>query len=383
MFICNSLTCQQPLLFIPVMLKSTFLSFTCYLLIGSQAFFAQCTASGSDLVAPYASNASNKGVMFDISATNTVTIFCFDANLPALSIGGYEVYYKTGSYVGSENTAANWTLIGSAGSILSIGLNSATPLSIPVNLVIPAGETFGFYITASNPILSTGLLTTTNAGYSTITSNGDMAVMGGIGITYPFNTITANRSLNGTIHFTQGSALPVEFIDFSAIKINQYALLEWGTESENNSNYFEIERSANGMDWNRLLTTKAAGESTTPKEYQEIDLQPLEGISYYRLNQYDFDGAKTVLKSVSFNNELEIGANEIRVFPNPVTERVRVFGDKTELENLFILNSIGQDISKDLTITSYNGYSEVYFRDQQAGVFIIKSKTNSQILIKK
>lgn len=369
--------------FIKVMLKFTILSFTCYLLIGPQTLCAQCTNVGSDLVAPYASTNSNKGVMFDISATNTVTIFCFDVNLPALSIGGYEVYYKVGTYVGSENTSGDWTLVGSAGSILSLGLDIATPLSIPVDVVIPSGETFGFYITASNPVLSTGVLTTSNSGYSAISSNADMTIMGGIGIAYPFNTVTANRSLNGTVHFTLGDVLPVEFTDFSAIKVNQSALLEWRTESEKNSDYFEIERSSNGVDWNRLLTTKAAGESTAPIEYQEADTEPLEGISYYRLNQYDFDGKRTILKAVSFNNELKIGANEIRVFPNPSTEKVRVFGDKTELQDLKIFNSIGQDISKDLTITCYNGYSEVYFRDQQEGIFVIKSKTNSQILLKK
>lgn len=321
--------------------------------------------------------------MFDISATNTVTIYCFDASLPPLSIGGYEVYYKVGSYVGSENTPASWTLAGSAGSIVSIGLDLATPLTIPVNVLIPMGETYGFYITASNPILSTGLLTTTNSGYSTVSSNGDLAIMGGVGITYPFNTITANRSLNGTVHFTPGNALPVEFTDFSAIKVNQTALLDWGTESEHNSDYFEIERSSNGTDWNRLLTTKAAGESTSLKEYQEIDSEPLDGISYYRLNQYDLDGARAILKTVSFNNEIENSANEIRVFPNPVAERIRIFGDKAELQDLKIFNSIGQDISKNLTIQAHEGYSEVYFRDQQEGIFVIKSKANSQLVIKK
>ncbi len=321
--------------------------------------------------------------MFDISATNTVTIFCFDVNLPALSIGGYEVYYKVGSYLGAENTSASWTLVGSAGSILSIGLNAATPLTIPVNVLIPIGETYGFYITASNPILSTGVLTTANSGYSSVSANGDLAIMGGIGITYPFNTITANRSLNGTVHFLQGNALPVEFTDFSAIKVNQTALLDWGTESEYNSDYFEIERSSNGTDWNRLLTAKAAGESQSLKEYQEIDGEPLEGISYYRLNQYDLDGARAILKTVSFNNQIENDANEIRVFPNPATEKIRIFGDKAELQDLKIYNSIGQEISKDLTIQVHEGYSEVYFRDQQEGIFVVKSKTNFQLVIKK
>lgn len=371
------------ILFIQVMLKFTILSFTCYLLIGPQSLFAQCTNVGSDLVAPYASDNSNEGVMFDISATNTVTIFCFDVNLPSSSTGSYQVYYKIGSYIGSENTSGNWFLVGTSDPITSNGSDTPTPLTIPVDVVVPSGETFGFYITASSPIVTNSVLTTSNAGYSTISSNTDIAIMGGIGIDYPFSTVTTNRSFNGTVHFTPGDVLPVEFTDFSAIKVNQNALLEWRTESEKSSDYFEIERSSNGVDWNRLLTTKAAGESTTPIEYQEIDPEPLDGISYYRLNQYDFDGARSILKTVSFNNELEIGANEIRVFPNPSTEKVRVFGDKTELQDLKVFNSIGQDISKDLTITCYNGYSEVYFRDQQEGIFVIKSKTNSQILLKK
>lgn len=321
--------------------------------------------------------------MFDISATNTITILCFDANLPALSVGEYEIFYKAESYVGSENIAANWTSAGTAGSILSIGLNLETPLSIPVNVIIPAGETYGFYITATNPILSTGLLTTTSAGYSTISSNPDMTILGGIGITYPFNTISANRSFNGTARYSIGTPTPVEFIDFTATKFNQSVLLEWGTESEINSDYFEIERSSNAVDWKRIFKTTAAGESTSPKEYQEIDSEPLEGISYYRLSQYDFDGTRRVLKLISFNNELEIGTTEIRVFPNPVTEKVRVFGNKAELNELKISNSIGQDISESILIVPHDGYSELNFNDQQPGVFILKTKTNSQILIKK
>jgi hypothetical protein len=159
--------------------------------------------------------------------------------------------------------------------------------------------------------------------------------------------------------------------------------LEWETETEHNSDYFEVERSSNGTDWNRLLTTKAVGESNSKKTYQELDSDPLEGISYYRLNQYDLNGARTVLKVVSFNNEIETGTNEIRVFPNPVTERVRVFGTKSELEKLSIFNSVGQDVSGDLSIVCHNGYSEIYFRDQQEGIYILKSKTNSRVLIKK
>lgn len=321
--------------------------------------------------------------MFDVTAANIITISCFDVNLPALSLGGYEIYFKLGSYVGSETNPADWTLIGSEGSLLSLGLNLATPLSIPVNKTILAGQTFAFYITASNPILSTGLLTTTNSGYTAITSNSDVTVFGGVGISYPFGTVTANRSFNGTIHYTQGDPLPVTLLDFTAVKTNESVLLEWQTESEYNSDYFEVERSVNGIDWNRLFTINAAGESSESVIYQETDENPFDGISYYRLNQYDLSGTKTFLKMISFNNKMEIGENDIRVFPNPVNDRFRVFGNKSELEGLQVFNSIGEDISGNLTMNALDGFTEVVFKNQIEGVLILKSKTNSQILIKK
>ncbi|WP_343637617.1 hypothetical protein [Fluviicola sp.] len=338
---------------------------------------------GSSLVAPYVSNTSDKGVMFDILPSKTVTITCFEANLPASSIGNYEIYYRPGTYIGSEIKPENWQLIGSSTAIQSAGLNTGTALEIPVNAVMQAGQTYAFYITSSDSALSTGLLTTDNPGYVLISANEDMAIWGGIGVNYPFNTVKLNRSFNGTAHYTLGNTLAVEFVDFSATRSNYSARLEWQTETEHNSDYFEIERSANGWDWERLVTTEAAGESTSPTHYHETDADPLEKISYYRLNQYDLNGTKTVMKVVSFNNEIEIPENEIRVSPNPVTERVMVFGDKSELKNLTVYNSIGQDVSDAVTITSHNGYSEVYFENQQEGVFILKSKTSSQILIKK
>ena len=91
---------------------------------------------------------------------------------------------------------------------------------------------------------------------------------------------------------------------------------------------------------------------------------------------------KTTLKTISLNNTIEIGKNDIRVFPNPFIDRFRVIADKSELENLQIFNAIGEDISGNLTITPQKGFTEVIFTNQMEGVFILKSKTSSQLLIK-
>lgn len=365
------------------MLKFTTLSFTClYLLLHAHVLFAQCTSSGTSLATPYNSNTSNKGIMFDVTATNTITIFCFDANLPLLSLGSYAVFYKSGSYVGSENTPANWVNAGTSSSILSLGINSPTPIDVPLYVVIPAGQTFAFYIGATNPSTSTGFLTTTSSGYGTVASNANFTISGGIGITYPFGAVTNNRNPNVTIRFSPGIILPVEFTDFTAAKLNRSVLLQWSTESEKSNDYFEIERSPDGVEWNRIALTASVGESTSHTDYQEIDPNPLPGINYYRLSQYDTDGERTILKSISMNYDLETGKNELLVFPNPVLEKALVFGDQSELQQLVIFNAVGQDISKDLLIVPHDGYSEVNFENQQKGVYIIRSKTMSVKMVK-
>ncbi len=365
-----------------VMLKSIILPVACCLVLAPDTTLAQCAGSGSNLVAPYASNSSNKGVMFNITATNTVTIFCFDANLPALSIGGYEIYYRSGTYVGSETNAAGWTLLGSAGSILSIGLNEETPLTIPVNLIMTAGQTYGFYITASNPILSTGLLTTSNAGYGTINSNADISILGGAGITYPFGTVTANRSFNGTVRYAPGVVLPVTFKDFNASSMNQFALLEWRMESEANTNFYSIERSSDGTNWEEIIITEASeGDGSSAHLYQEIDYNPQEGINYYRLSQTDNDGNRVDLQTVSWKKVTDFSEGELNAFPNPGKEVVRIFANSAELKELQVFNAMGQNISENIEIRNYNGYSELHFGQSKPGLVIVKAKTLSKRLM--
>jgi hypothetical protein len=359
------------------MLKSFILLFTCCLVFTSGTALAQC--SGSNLAAPYNSNNSNKGVMFNLTAANTVTILCFDANLPVLSVGGYEIYYKTGTYVGYETNAASWTLLGSAGGILSIGLNLGTALNIPVNLIIPAGQTYGFYITASSALLSTGLLTTSNSGYSTIASNANLSILGGEGVSYPFSSVTANRSFNGTVHYSLGTVLPVTFTQFNASTMNQFALLEWEMESEANTNFYEIERSADGVNWEKLIITNASGnESSTHLKYQEVDYNPLDGINYYRLSQTDNNGNHVNLQTVSWKKVQDFNNNELNIFPNPGKDIVRVFANPAELRELRIFDAIGQNISESIEVKGCSGYTELNFGSSKPGLFIVKTKTLSK-----
>jgi len=153
----------------------------------------------------YDSNNGQRGVMFDITAMNSLVIQKFDANLYTGTIANYEIYYKAGSFQGSENNAGAWTLVGGATGITSLGNNVPTPLPIPVNVTIPAGETYGFYVT--NDFGGGTSYTDINSPTNLLATNSDLTVTGGVGKSYPFGLNFNFRAFNGTIHYGSGLGL--------------------------------------------------------------------------------------------------------------------------------------------------------------------------------
>lgn len=96
--------------------------------------------------------------------------------------------------------------------------------------------------------------------------------------------------LNNIKVSTAVTALPVHFTSFTAQPKNSIVELAWATASEQNSQYFEVERSANGIVYTKIGTITAAGNSHLTNHYQFTDAMPLHGNSFYRLKQVDIDG---------------------------------------------------------------------------------------------
>tara|TARA_R110001632_G_scaffold52014_2_gene129264 strand:+ start:1348 stop:2439 length:1092 start_codon:yes stop_codon:yes gene_type:complete len=84
-------------------------------------------------------------------------------------------------------------------------------------------------------------------------------------------------------------ALPVELSSFIGNSYPNLNLIEWTTQSESNSDYFSLERSINGVNWEEITQIHAAGASNEEIRYSFNDHE-LHSIYYYRLIQYDIDG---------------------------------------------------------------------------------------------
>lgn len=117
--------------------------------------------------------------------------------------------------------------------------------------------------------------------------------------------------------------LPVELVKFDAIQKEHAVHLEWITASEVNNDYFTVERGTDGITFEPLLRVKGAGTVSHELHYEADDIHPLDGISYYRLRQTDFDGTTGFSETVAVNRKPK--GNGFRLQPNPAEEAVSVY----------------------------------------------------------
>lgn len=113
--------------------------------------------------------------------------------------------------------------------------------------------------------------------------------------------------------------LPIELLFFDARLNGNIVELSWSTASEINNDYFTIERSIDGINFSpvSIIPSKAInGHSTEQLNYSCNDLNPENGINYYRLKQTDFDGKFEYSEIISINLNQLID-NSFNVYPNP------------------------------------------------------------------
>jgi len=116
----------------------------------------------------------------------------------------------------------------------------------------------------------------------------------GVGVQWDLGVVTGKQTAIGThMSFAQDIplALPVEWLSFEAKNEEDHVNLEWITASEVNNDYFEVQRSIDGINWESREKVYGAGFSNALSYYSAKDENPLSGESYYRIKQIDFDGS--------------------------------------------------------------------------------------------
>ena len=149
------------------------------------------------------------------------------------------------------------------------------------------------------------------------------------------------------------SRLPIVLLSFSAEVKNAKVQLSWSTASELNNDFFTLERSQNGLDFEPILFISGKGTSEETNIYTAFDDSPISGRNYYRLKQTDFNGAFEYSEVVSVMNATVFEkSSELRVYPNAVYRGNDLNIQHAQIGNeIVILTLISLNSSEILEIT--------------------------------
>jgi hypothetical protein len=120
------------------------------------------------------------------------------------------------------------------------------------------------------------------------------------------------------------SALPVNIVSFGGKLSGDYVRLNWIAENEQAFDRFEIERSFNGITFQKIGEVKAASARTY---YFNDQVDAIRGRQvYYRLRKVDRDGSSTLTAVLKLHIPLN---TRFTVYPNPAGEIIRLQMNKT------------------------------------------------------
>jgi len=256
---------------------------------------------------------------------------------------------------GTANITGDVNLLGSGSSITVQGTGSS--------LVIDGNLSLG---SSSSIMVNSSLTVTGNvdgSSDSSITNNGSAT-------TTIYGTLTGFSSISGT--------LPIDLVYFRVNLSQNSVSLKWQTATEENNDYFTLERSKDGVNYEIIATIKGAGYSYTPLNYSYTDANPLQGVSYYRLTQTDYDGAFETFSpvSVAFINE-----GELQIGPNPAKSFINVgIGGEMGSGKISIYNLTGA-VVKSMNMNS--NYQTINIDDLPAGNYMMIISAGNEIISRK
>ena len=173
-------------------------------------------------------------------------------------------------------------------------------------------------------------------------------------------------------------ALPVELADFSVQLENKQPILRWITLSEKNNKGFEVERSLNGVDFEKIAFIEGYGTTQEKHEYSFLDDFNFSNILYYRLKQIDFNGDFKYSEIISINSKQL--STTISIFPNPMTGFITLDLQNEENTRLQIYNLNGQ-LLQEINSLQSNSPIDLTHLSNGTYLFLLIGETSKQQFI--
>jgi len=195
----------------------------------------------------------------------------------------------------------------------------------------------------------------------------------------PCNNFAGNYRIDD-FRVTASTVLPVSLVRFVCSAEDKSILLQWNTASEISNDFFAIERSADGRDFSEIGRIKGMGDSAEPQVYDFADSNPLPGKNYYRLRQTDFDGRFSYSRVVS---AMFGQASDIRLFPSPVVDKLKVELEKPVRENgVWQIFDLAGRLAMSGDFMTDNADIEVDAEELPSGVYFLRVAIGREMFVR-
>ena len=272
-------------------------------------------------------------------------------------------------------------------NITGTATRSATGTVIP-NDSDPNGDQFSAYLVTPSPHGTVALNTN---GTFTFTPNPSFAGSS-TSFTYKicdngFGALCSNDATVVINFQNSGGILPVSLIDFNGLYRNEGKVeLNWVTNFEQNSDRFEIERSFDGISWQKVGVMKAQGVSTVRKSYSFTDEAgrnvAIKKDLYYRLRQVDLDNKSAYSRILIVRVYNTHSIKMISVTPNPAKNDIAVNVQLNEGSFIVmkVISSNGVEVMKKSLKASAGASSYILegTSNLQRGMYVLEVIVNSK-----
>ncbi len=214
----------------------------------------------------------------------------------------------------------------------------------PYGIAVDAVEWFKTNNTVYNP--ATAITPGGLNGTIDLTEDAIEGLSTNSGINYvQINDINGFSGGSVAVRVSRNSSLDVSLTSFTVKKQEKrQSLLQWTTEREENMNHFDIERSNDGIIFEKIGRVYPEGGLNKTVEYQFTDKQPFAGLNYYRLSMEEISGHIDYSETKVL--EFQGIYNVLNVQPNPFESEIIVLTDSriNEIVTIDIYNTLGQPI---------------------------------------
>jgi trimeric autotransporter adhesin len=176
--------------------------------------------------------------------------------------------------------------------------------------------------------------------------------------------------------------LPVTLMDFNGQLANNLINLDWSTAQELNSKYFDVEKSYAGLDFFKIGTVNARGNTNSITTYHLTDLRPAE-FNYYRLKMVDADGHYTYSKTILIKNPSI--KQDIQVLNNPFESFIKLRFTKQPKSEVHVqlLTANGAKVFDQQLTASYELSIDLSSTNLSRGVYFLRAELDGELFVRK